>query len=124
MTKSKLKNRKNVIGELEKKIIVYTNKVDITPTENDIKTLVSLKKKLEIEYDEKAKGAQVRSEAKFVEKGDRNTNYFLAQESGQQKQMCITKLRNSEGQIVCTPEDILHEEMTNYIVASKLQLIL
>ena len=44
-------------------------------------------------YEQKASGAQIRSSAKWVEKGERNTRFFLNLEKQHQLNNCILNLQ-------------------------------
>lgn len=62
----------------------------------------------------KTKGAMLRSKAKWVEDGEKNTSYFLKLEKRNQKLKCITKLCTDSGDIISEPEAILQEEKSFY----------
>ena len=51
----------------------------------------NLEKELEQIYEQKAKGAQIRSREKWVEFGEKNNAYFLDLEKKRQIKMSITK---------------------------------
>ena len=76
------------------------------------------KDKLKIELDEiysvEAKGAQVRSKAKWVEEGERSTKYFLSLENKHQTLNTISKLSTEDGLTITDANSILKECKTFY----------
>ncbi|CDQ78273.1 unnamed protein product [Oncorhynchus mykiss] len=56
----------------------------------------SLQLELEQTYTDLAKGAFVRSRAKWIEEGERNTSYFLSLERRNYKRKSITTLQINE----------------------------
>lgn len=62
---------------------------------------INVKKKRELEtkldglYKYKAKGAQIRSRAKWIDEGERNTSYFLRLENKHQSHNVINKVDNN-----------------------------
>ncbi len=70
------------------------------------------------EYDNlcatKAKGAQIRARARWVEDGERSTSFFLKLESYRQTNSTINKLKTVDGTIVEKDKDILKEATTFY----------
>ena len=55
----------------------------------------------------KAKGAIIRSRARWVEDGEKNTSYFFNLEKRQYSKKCISKLRNDNGDIISGNDAIL-----------------
>ena len=66
-----------------------------------------LEKELEQIYEQKAKGAHIRSWEKCVEFGEKNNAYFLGLEKKRQIKKSITKLLDDEGNIITNQRDIL-----------------
>lgn len=62
----------------------------------------------------KTKGALLRSKAKWVEEGEKNTSYFLKLEKRNQKLKSITKLCTNSGETVTEQSAILQEEKVFY----------
>ena len=56
---------------------------------------------------DKAKGAQIRARAEWVEKGERSTSYFLRLENIRQNSAHITTLKDERGDIVKNDKEIL-----------------
>ena len=65
-------------------------------------------------YEQKAIGAQIRSRAKWVEKGERNTRFFLNLEKHHQLNNCILNLKNAKGNLLDNKVDIMSEAMNFY----------
>ena len=53
-------------------------------------------------YDKKAKGAQIRSRAKWIDEGEKNTKYFLSLEKTHQSHNVINELQ-SEREVLRQP---------------------
>ena len=58
-------------------------------------------------YEQKAKGAQIRSREKWVEFGEKNNSYFLGLEKQRQVKKSINKLKGENGEILTDQSDIL-----------------
>ena len=65
-------------------------------------------------YDEKCKGAQVRSRAKWIKEGEKSTKYFFSLEKKHQSQNIINELCTDQNDIVHSNNDILGEMCTFY----------
>ena len=72
-----------------------------------------LQNRLDGIYLEKAKGAFVRSKAKWIEQGEKNSSYFYSLEKRRQTKICITKL-NQNGNIIQDTKKITEEECQFY----------
>ena len=66
-----------------------------------------LEKELEQIYEQKSKGAQIRSREKWVEFGGKNNAYFLGLQKKRQIKKAITKLLDDEGNMITNQRDIL-----------------
>ena len=88
-----------------------------TNTDNDVHLLVEKRNRLKSDLDillaNDAIGYQIRSKAEWVEKGEKNTAYFLNLEKYRQSKNAIFKLTKSDGQQVDSKENIL-TEIGNY----------
>ena len=62
---------------------------------------------------EKAKGAAIRSRAKWVEPGKKNTKYFFNLEKSQRGNKSINKIKNTKG-ILVTEQQAILEVLTQY----------
>lgn len=76
--------------ELVEKISSLCAKSNINTEETE--ELHKLQNQLDEIYLEKAKGAFVRSKAKWIEQGEKNSSYFYGLEKRRQNKKCITKL--------------------------------
>ncbi len=87
-------SRKDEIAELEYKIskidIEIANQIYSNELQEERKTL---KRNLDELYISKAKGAQVRSRVRWIEEGEKSTNYFLNLEKQRQSANVIDKLK-------------------------------
>ncbi len=61
-----------------------------------------------------AEGAQIRSRAKWVEKGEKNTKFFLNLETRRQTNNTISSIKNEKGELLCKSDTILHEGANFY----------
>ena len=75
---------------------------------------LKLKQKLEINYLEKARGAQIRARAKWIEQGEKNTKFFLNLEKIRARQNTITRLRQTSSQLITNQGQILEEQVKYY----------
>lgn len=73
-----------------------------------------LKNRLDTVLEERVRGAQIRSRARWVEDGERSTSYFLRLENHRQTYNTIDRLENSEGRKLEKDEDILNEASKFY----------
>ena len=94
-------SKKSIIYKCEVKVLEEKlNKIDQCikqfSTEHE-KELERKKLKLELDqlYDQKSKGYQIRSRAKWVESGERSTKYFLNLEKSRQSSNCIYSLKDN-----------------------------
>ena len=89
--KNEIKLLENSINDLDKKIHNCCESAQII-TEMVLERR-NLKEQLDVLYQNKAIGAQIRSKVRFVEEGERSTEYFLAVEKHRQNNNCIKALR-------------------------------
>ncbi len=68
-----------------------------------------LKAEFEQIYDEKIKGQIMRSRARWIAQGERNTKYFYGLEKRNYSNQSITQLQREDGKIIEKPEEILNE---------------
>ena len=105
----KNKRRPNKILQLEKDIEYLDNK---SPGNNDTNLLFkrkNLQSELNELYKENTEAAYVRSRAKWIEQGEKNTSYFLNLEKHHQNNNCITKLVDEQGNTAQNDESILNQ---------------
>jgi hypothetical protein len=65
-------------------------------------------------YQEKAKGAQVRTREQWVELGEKNNSYFLGLEKKRQVKKSINKMKNENNDIATKQGEILEIIKTYY----------
>jgi len=68
-----------------------------------------LKKEFEELYDEKAKGAILRSRTKWIAQGERNTKYFYGLEKRNSTHQSIVQLQTEDNDLIESTKDILDE---------------
>ena len=86
-------NLRTLEKELEKKLECkehHTNPDDLENLDNEISELENEISKI---YEQKAKGAQIRSREKWFELGEKNNSYFLGLEKQRQVRKSINKLK-------------------------------
>ena len=82
---------------------ILTIEKEIEEIESGDYALIDIKKKRELEseldelYTYKAKGAQIRSRATWIDKGEKNTSYFLRLENKHQSHNVINRINNNGG---------------------------
>lgn len=101
--------KKNVTYTLINNINKLTEKGHLSQEDNN--TLLDLQKQLDIVYENKAKGAFVRSRRNWMEKGEKNSRYFFNMEKRRNEINSIRKLDIGEK----ISDDI--KEISNYISA-------
>ena len=108
-TKNK-KEWKHKIQNIEKEI----SKIDESNADNfNIKRKQYLENQLDELYNVKTKGAQIRSKAKWINEGEKNTKFFLGLEKSHQTFNVIKELKTSDGRTAKSENEVLGE-MCNY----------
>ena len=107
--KIKAKETRELTRTLEKTLEAKLACSDTADIDNKIlnNEIDKLEKELEQIYEQKAKGAQIRSREKWVEFGEKNNAYFLGLKKKRQIKKSITKLLDDEGNIITNQKDIL-----------------
>lgn len=103
--KNELKNLQSHFDQIEKELENESSNIEFLKTERE-----EVKNKIDAYMLEKARGTQIRSRAKWVEEGEKNTAFFARLENRHQTNNTITKL---EGNIE-NDSDILNEIMKFY----------
>ena len=84
--------------KLEKKINILEKKLSYNPSDNTIKSeLDKHKLELELYLEHKCRGAAVRAKISWIEKGERNTPYFLGLEKTRKQLQTIKSLKTPTG---------------------------
>ena len=63
---------------------------------------------------DKTRGAQTRARIKWIEDGEKATQYFCSLEKSRQKKNVILKLQKENGEILMDNKDIMQEEVNFY----------
>ena len=99
-------NMRKKITEIENEIC----SIEDSPSENiDMIRKRELENELCILCDNKYKGAQIRSKAKWIVEGEKNTSYFLGLESKHQTSNVIKEVLSNDGKCVKSDDEILGE---------------
>ena len=98
------------------RIIVLEDKlkdIDILLQKNDLADLKEKKNIIEAEImnelKDQATASQVRSRAKWIEKGEKNNSYFFGLEKSRQQNNIITKFRKPDGRYTINMEDTIND---------------
>jgi len=101
--KNKKKKLRNEIAQMEVNI-----------NENQISELENKKQELENYCKNKLKGKMVRSRAKWIDEGEKPTNYFCGLESKNFTSKIIPKVEKEDGTIINNQFEILNEVKSFY----------
>ena len=110
----KRKRTKKIEECLEQDINNLEIKYAENPSEPILRDIEIKKHKLDSIYDEKVKGAIIRSKADCTEFGEKSSKYFFNLERYRVNNKSITKLVDDEGNEVTGTENILNEEVKFY----------
>ena len=80
------------IKKLEEKISMLDKEISKSGQEDLVAERKTLKEELDVLYQEKAIGAQIRAKIKYIEEGEQSTSYFLATEKYRQSNNVISAL--------------------------------
>ena len=108
-------DRKVRLIMLEKEINILENELKTNSNKDIDKMKLLNSKKIEYEnlHEEEVRGIMIRTKAKWVSEGERNTKYFMNLEKRNFQQKCIRRLQiNSE--IITNEKKILQEERLFY----------
>ena len=108
-SKTKAKERRSCLCEIEKKLrecqeIFYSN-----PTENNAVQLETIKSEYNSLYNYIIQGNVIRSITNWYEHGEKNNKYFLNLESRKMSNSCARKLFDKGGKLIANPKSILSE---------------
>ena len=115
-SKKKSKQRRETISLLEHQLtdlLDAENELDGQSDENITQEIKRLENEIELLYDVRARGAQIRSRIDFIEEGEKSTKYFLNLEKSRQARKSVTSL-NIDGQTIIENNQILDEEVKFY----------
>ena len=114
-SKQKSKRLKSRCGILEDKLSslhkIQDENVGHDNAQNEI---IRIENELEDIYKYKAKGAQIRARVEWVEKGEKNTKFFLGLEKSKQTYKNLVKLTTDDGRTVTEKSEILKEQVKFY----------
>ena len=113
-SKSKARERKAKLQEVEECIKECSHKCDKVPSSQNLEELESLEAEYENLYDFITQGAIIRSRATWYEMGERNNKYFLNLENSNKKKTSVGKVFTSEGLLTRDPKKIMNELESYY----------
>ena len=111
--KKELEEKQDELNEITNKLNQLHGNPNDQTGENLLTRQAELKSYMDNFYDKKAKGIQIRARANWVQKGEKSTRYFLGLENKRQSSNVIRGLKNKEGNLLESDQDILNE-MTEY----------
>ena len=113
---SNVKNKRNIrLDELEKEINVLEDRIKSHPNSDsdNIENLQSKKKEFEDLQEDQVRGIMIRTKAKWISEGERNTKYFMNLEKRNFQKKCIRRLQTDNG-VITNEKMILEEERLFY----------
>lgn len=115
-SKLKAKNTRNRCIHLEStlKTLHQIQDENMDINENLKTEIINTEKELDSIYEYRAKGAQIRARAEWIEQGEKSTNFFLGLEKSRQLKKNINTLTSSDGRTLTDQTDILNEQVNYY----------
>ena len=113
-SKANARNRKKLEDEVIEKIAALEKLSVISPSDEIAIQLLELRNKLERIYDYKLKGIIIRSRARWVEEGEKNSSYFLSLEKRNKAIGTINEIFTADNNLLSDPNDILREAKSFY----------
>ena len=113
-SKTKARQRKEKLQEVEECIKECSHKCDKDPSPQNLEQLESLQAEYENLYDFITQGAIIRSRATWYEMGERNNKYFLNLENSNKKKTSVRKIFTSKGTLTHDPKKIMNELESYY----------
>lgn len=104
--------KKNILEEEETIKNILTITLQPTISENEQRHLIQLQEKLDKIYEIKAQGAYIRSRAKWMEDGEKNTSYFCRLEKRRQERKTIKSLMING--VECSNETSIANKITEF----------
>ena len=100
--------------DLERKLTLLESKLDKQNDSTAKEEYVRIKEKLEKLYKYECKGAGIRSRVKWIEDGEKNTNYFLSLEKKKGENKLITQLKIREKKRIVTEQQQILREVKRF----------
>ena len=113
IAKEKKNNRQTKLKQLEKEINKLNDANNVVNDQQLLNELKSKKSEFEELQEEVVRGTIVRTKAKWIAEGERNTKYFFNLEKRNFQKKCISRLRTENG-VVTDAKGILEEERSFY----------
>ena len=113
-SKTKTRQRKAKLQQVEECIKECSYKCDKDPSPQNLEELESLQAEYENLYDFITQGTIIRSRATWYEMGERNNKYFLNLETSNKKKTSVRKIFTSKGSLTHDPQKIMYELESYY----------
>ena len=110
--KNARKTRERIIS-LNKRLKILEEEVSVMPAPLLLEEVANIEKEIEDFYEQKAKGALIRSRCNFIENHERPSKFFLNLEKAKQKK-CQIKALNIHGKRISNPAEILKAQKDFY----------
>ena len=108
-SKTKARERRAKLQNLEKDLKECAEKCDSHPNTKNLEELECLQTEYDSMYDYITQGTIIRSRATWYEFGERNNKYFLNLENSNKKKSTVRKVFNREGKLTTDPKQIMNE---------------
>ena len=108
-SKTKARERRSRLWEIENKLKECQEIFDTFPKENNAIQLETIKSEYNSLYDYIIQGNVIRSRANWYEHGEKNNKYFLNLESRRMSNSCVRELFDKGGKLISSPKLTLSE---------------
>ena len=112
--KMKAKKRKDHEKILAEEAERLQKLIDVQPTADNVNYYTEIRNQLERISFDRARGACIRSKARWYEFGERSSKYFLNFEKRNYENKFITRLTRDEESCITDPKEILEEQRRFY----------
>jgi len=106
---SSVKKREQIAEQRELEHVIHSLEIKESLTNDEYIILNNSKERVKKMYDNKVRGAMIRSRTQNYEDGDRPSKYFLNLEKNRQAKKSIYKLVNKHGEMINNKQHILRE---------------
>ena len=103
-SKTKARERRSCLWEIENKLKECQEIFDSIPSENNALQLETIKSEYNLLYDYIIQGKVIRSRANWYEHGEKNNKYFLNLENRKMINSCVRKLFDKGGKLITNPK--------------------
>ena len=110
MKAKKRKDHEKILAEAER----LQKLIDVQPTADNVNCYTEIRNQLERISFDRARGACIRSKARWYEFGERSSKYFLNLEKRNYENKFITRLTRDDESCITDPKEILEEQRRFY----------